>query len=271
MQSSSRAANLGMYVYGGAAIFLGLVGLVSGDFAAGWQHVVLNGPVRATLAYLTAIVELGAGIALLLPRTARVGAVTLMVIYSIFTLLWVPKAFVEISGHNYDGMGNVFEEFSLVAAGLVLCAIFSPAGSALSRREALFARVFGLCPISFGVVHVFDTMRGIATWVPKWLPPGQVFWAYATTISFFLAAVAILTGIVAPLAARLLAAEIAGFQLLVWIPKLAAAPREHFNWAGNGINLAIAGAAWVVADSISRTAKASAAQKESRAEVITIA
>lgn len=260
MEGRGLVSNLGIYVYGGAAIFLGLVGLVSGDFASGWQHVGPNVPLREPLAYLTGVIELAAGIALVvprsaLPRAARIGAMTLTIVYSIFALLWVPEAFVEIFSIKYDGMGNFFEEFSMVAAGLVLCAILAPAGSWASGREKLFARIFGLCPISFGIVHIFDTMPGIASWVPKWLPPGQLFWAYATTICFFLAAAAILTGIMARLAARLLTAEIVGFEILCWILKLVAAPRDHFNWAGNGICLAIAGAAWVVADSMSRAAK----------------
>jgi uncharacterized membrane protein YphA (DoxX/SURF4 family) len=255
MQNRSTASNVGIYVYAAAAIFLGLLGLVSGDFAVGWQHVGPSVPLREPLAYATAVVELAAGIALVVPGTARMGAVTLTIVYAAFTLLWVPKALVDIFKPDYDAMGNVFEEFSMVAAGLVLCAILSAGGSGMAARKRLFARVFGLCPVSFGVVHIFDTMPGIAGWVPKWLPPGPLFWAYTTTICFFLAAAAILTGIAAPLAARLLTAEIVGFQLLVWIPKLAAGPRQHFNWAGNGINLAIAASAWVVADSMRRAAK----------------
>lgn len=254
MQSSRQPSNLGVYVYAAAAIYLGLVGLVSGDFAVGWQHVGPNVPLRVPLAYLAAVVELGAGIALLVPRSARIGAVTLTIVYSVFTLLWVPKAVVDVFQREYDATGNVFEEFAMVCGGLVLCAVLLPAGSAIARRENLIAQFLGFCSLSFGIVHIVDTMPGIASWIPKWLPPGPLFWAYVTTICFFLAAAALLTGIMAPLAARLLTAEIVGFQLLVWIPKLIAGPRQHFNWAGNGINLAIAAGAWVVADSLSRAA-----------------
>jgi uncharacterized membrane protein YphA (DoxX/SURF4 family) len=271
MQSRSVASNLGIYVYAAAAVFLGLVGLVSGDFAVGWQHVGPSVPLREPLAYATALIELTAGIAVVVPGTARMGAMTLTIVYAVFTLLWVPKALVDIFKPDYDAMGNVFEEFSMVAAGFVLCAILSPGGSAFAGRERLFARMFGLCPVSFGIVHIFDSMPGIAGWVPKWLPPGPLFWAYATTICFFLAAAAILTGIAAPLAVRLLTAEIVGFQLLVWIPKLAAGPRQHFNWAGNGINLAIAASAWVVADSMRRPAKRKPMPEKSTAEVRTTA
>jgi len=267
MQSRRLASNLGIYVYAAAAMYLGLVGLVSGDFAVGWQHVGPNVPLREPLAYLAAIVELGAGIALLVPRTARLGAVTLTAIYSVFTLLWVPKACVDIFQRQYDATGNVFEEFAMVVGGLMLCAILLPAGAALARQKGLLVQFLGFCSLSFGIVHIVDTMPGIASWIPGWLPPSPLFWAYVTTICFFLAAAALLTGIAAPLAARLLTAEIVGFQLLVWIPKLMSGPRQHFNWAGNGINLAIAAGAWVVADSLSHAEGRRLAPKLVHAEV----
>jgi uncharacterized membrane protein YphA (DoxX/SURF4 family) len=260
----SISSNLGLYVYGGSAIFLGLLGLASGDFAMTWQNVGPNVPLRVALAYFTAVIELAGGIALLLPRTARAGALTLTIVYSIFTLIWVPKAFVNLG--NYDPIGNVFEEFSLVAAGLVLCAIFSPAGSSIARRRPFFVLLFGICPISFGIAHIID-MPGLLSWIPGWLPPTKMFWAYATTLGFFGAAVAILTGIMAPLAARLLTAEIVIFELLVWIPKLTSGPNNHFNWTGNAICTALAGTAWVVSDSINAAAKPKLISAESLAEV----
>jgi hypothetical protein len=167
---------------------------------------------------------------------------------------------------NYDPIGNVFEEFSLVAAGLVLYAIFSPADSSIARRRPFFVLLFGICPISFGIAHIID-MPGLLGWIPGWLPPTKMFWAYATTMGFFGAAVAILTGIMAPLAARLLTAEIVIFELLVWIPNLSAAPGNHFNWAGNAIGIALAGASWVVSDSISAATKTIPIPAESPGEV----
>jgi len=254
MQNRSLTSSLGVYVYAGGAVFLGLLGLASGDFAVTWQRVGANVPFRQALAYLTALIELSAGLALLWRRTARAGALTLTVVYAIFTLVWVPKYLEDL--RNFDPLGNVFEEFSLVVAGAVLFASFSPAGSAIARREANFARLYGLSAISFGVGHVFY-MPGLLSWIPKWLPPSQMFWAYVTTIGFFLAAVAILSGIMAPLASRLVTAEIAAFEILVWIPKLVAGPHEHGNWAGNAISIALSGAPWVVADSICRSTRQS--------------
>lgn len=266
MQDRNRASNLGIYVYAAGAIFLGLLGLASGDFAATWQRVGPNLPFREALAYLTALIELCAGLALLWRRTALAGALTLTLVYSVFTLVWVPKYLEDL--RNFDPLGNVFEEFSLVVAGAVLVASFSPAGSAISLRETNFARLYGLSAISFGVGHIFY-MPGLLNWIPNWLPPSQMFWAYATTIGFFLAAVAILSGIMAPLASRLITAEILCFEILVWIPKLVAGPHEHGNWAGNAISIALSGAPWVVSDSICRAAKPVPVQARSASEVAT--
>jgi uncharacterized membrane protein YphA (DoxX/SURF4 family) len=261
------ASNLGLYVYGGAAIFLGLVGLAYGDFATPWQNVGPNLPLRVPFAYLTAVIELAGGIALLWSRTARAGALTLTIVYSFFTLIWMPEALVDLG--NYGNIGNVFEELSLVAAGLVLLAILSPASSSFARRRPLFVLLFGICPISFGIVHIVD-MPGLLGGIPTWLPPTRMFWAYATTLGFFGAAIAILTGIMAPLASRLLTAEIITFELLFWIPNLTAGPKNHFNWGGNAVSIAIAGAAWVVSDSICMATRAKPIPTEVPAEVSTV-
>ncbi len=168
-------------------------------------------------------------------------------LYAIFTLLWVIQVIhVPLV---YDGWGNVFEELSLAMGGAVAFTVLAPAGSPWAGRTALFVRLYGICPISFGLVHIIY-FAGAATWVPIWLPPGQKFWVAATGAFFFMSALAILTGIKAGLASRLLTVMIGGFEALIWLPRLMAAPHDHVNWAGNVICIAMAAAAWVVSDAI---------------------
>jgi uncharacterized membrane protein YphA (DoxX/SURF4 family) len=139
-------------------------------------------------------------------------------------------------------------------ARAVLCASFLLVGSLAFRRAALFAQLYGYSAISFGIGHIYY-MPGLLRVTPKWLPPSPMFWFYVTTIGCFLAAAAILSGVMAPLASRLITAEILGFEILYWIPKLHFRAQSHFNWAGNAVSITLSGAAWVVTDSICRAAK----------------
>ena len=248
MNARPSSPKLGLAAFGAAAVILGLCGFIWRDFAVNWQRVPLGFPGRTELACVAAACELLAGVAILTRRFARAGAALLTILYAIFTTLWVIQALKAPA--IYDSWGNVFEEFSLFAAGLAACAMLAPPGSPWAGKAHRVARIYGISAISFGVDHIVY-WRGASTWVPAWLPPGQVFWIFFTAICFLLAAAAILFGIKARLAAALLAAEILGFEILVWIPKFIAGPHDHFNWSGNAINLAIMSGAWLIADAFS--------------------
>jgi len=268
MTNRTLASSLGLYVFAVGAIALGLIGLVWGDFATMWQRVMPGVPLRAPLAYITAICELAAGIAIFFPRSARAGALTLTILYSVFTLLWVPRIFAQPLA--YDPTGNFFEELSLVIGGMVAYLIVSPPTSRWAKREPLVARLYVVCVLSFGIVHIID-LPGLPSWIPAWIPPGPRFWAYATTVCFFLAAASILTGILSALATRLLTAMILGFTIFVWGLRLLSAPHDHFFWAGFGISFAMSGAAWVVSDSISATVHRRASAAPSVQQIRSIA
>jgi hypothetical protein len=74
-------------------------------------------------------------------------------------------------------------------------------------------------------------------------------------VFFLMAAAAILSGVLSGLASRLLTAQILGFEILIWIPKVIAGPHEHFPWSGNAISVALSAAAWVVSDGITEARK----------------
>jgi uncharacterized membrane protein YphA (DoxX/SURF4 family) len=124
----------------------------------------------------------------------------------------------------------------------------SAAADAAHRlRRAQLA--FGACLITFGLAHFFY-LDFTASLVPRWIPPGQLFWAAATGVAHIAAGVAILTRVRAYPAAVLLTFMFALFGLLVHAPLLFVDPRSHLNWVMNAMNLALTGAAWVVADSL---------------------
>lgn len=238
-------SSTGLYLYGISAIALGVVGLVWSDFATNWQRVAADIPHRVALARITAIYEIGTGVAVLYRRWARTGTMLLAALYMIFALLWLAR--IVAAPQVYDNWGNFFEEFSLVTAGLAAFAWLSHDESAWARRTGAICRLYGICVISFGLDHLFY-LSGAASFVPRWIAPGQMFWAVTTALCFLLAAAAILSGFLAVSATRLLAVMIAGFEILVWAPRLFLAPHDHFNWAGNAISLAMVSGAWVIAD-----------------------
>ena len=151
-------------------------------------------------------------------------------------------------------------ESTVMALGGVLAYVRSPG----AREAASLARaarlVFGLCLLVFGVSH-FVYVKLTASMVPAWLPPSQTVWAYLTGAAQIAAGVAMLSGVQARLAAILLTAMYALFSLLVHIPTLVAAPKSLDSWTENGINLVLTGAAWALADTLTRRAKGKAAGK----------
>jgi len=237
---------LGRRVYGLAAVAFGVITLVWHEFN-GWQQIrpLGNVPHREILVYIAAAVELFGGVAIQWPRTARAGAFALGVIYLIFALLWVPN--IVAAPQVYDPWGNFFEQFSLVSGALIVYASDRKDSGRAAKAARIGYTFFGVCVVSFTIEQLVY-LSGTAQFVPKWIPPGQMFWAITTTIAFALAAIAILSGWFALLASRLLTAMIMGFGLLVWLPAPVANPHKLMNWAGNAQNLAIGGAAWIVAD-----------------------
>ena len=242
----------GRHVFGLAAVAFGIITLVWHDFNT-WQQIrpLGNVPHREILAYLAAAIEIFGGMAIQGRRTARAGAIALGAIYFIFALLWVPHIIAEPL--VYDRWGNFFEQFSLVAGATDrLRDVWSEQLGTTGARVARAGYIcFGICVVSFTLEQLFY-LSGTAGFVPKWIPPGQMFWAIATTIAFALAAIALLSGRSALLASRLLTAMIVGFGLLIWLPAAFADPHKLINWAGNAQNLAITGATWIVADFLSQ-------------------
>jgi hypothetical protein len=250
--------SFGRHVFGLAGIGFAVVALIWHDFNT-WQHIRALGNVshREVLLYIAVALELLGGVAIQLRQTARVGAIALGAIYLTFALLWVPL----IAAHPqiYDLWGNFFEQFSLVSGALI---VYGTTGQSDSSRGSTAARIgyfcFAVCVVSFTLEQVFY-LRPTAGFVPKWIPPSQMFWAVATTVFFALAAMALLSGRSSLLAARLLTAMIVGFGLLIWLPAPFANPHAMISWAGNAENLAIAGSAWIVTDFLSQRRSSSGA------------
>ena len=241
--------DLGYRVYGLAAIALGALGLASGDFASVWQPVPAGLPGRAALAYGVAVVLLLAGAAIQWRRTAAYAAMALTALYALGALLLhVPR--VAMSPSVLGAWLGLAEQVALLAGGTLAYASIAAIAPARAARLFHIGRLtFGACLIVFGLAH-FVYLAITASTVPKWIPPGQTFWAVATGAAHLAAGAAILAGRMGRLASRLLTAMFIGFGLLVHLPAVIRDPTSHMNWAANAVNLALIGAAWTLADAI---------------------
>ncbi len=91
-----------------------------------------------------------------------------------------------------------------------------------------------------------DYIDFTATMVPAWIPPSQVFWAWATGAGHLAADIALVTGLHSRLAATCLAAMMGSSVLLLHLPRVIGAPETHVEWIMLGVSSMLAGAAWLV-------------------------
>ncbi len=239
----------GWRFYGLGIMALGAVCLAFGDFHPG-QPVPKTFPARTELAYAVAVFMLVAGAAVEWRRTLPLAAAAI-------AAYWWIVVVVLMNGWqwlaHYDEFlpyENLAIQTAIAAGALIVYASSANIDAALASPLTRGARIaFGLCAIVFGIAH-FEYMNLTAPLVPKWLPPSQEFWGYATGIFHIAGGVAILTGVMARLAAILLTIMFALFSVMVHIPMVIADLGNHWIWNENAVNLALIGAAWVVADSL---------------------
>ena len=242
---------IGWRVYGLGVMAVGMLCLAWGTFDPG-QPVPKDFPDRTALAYAAAAFMLVAGAAVEWRRTAAWGAAALTAYYALIVVILMNGRVVLAHYAEYGTYEGVAEQLAITAGGLIVYAANAKIDAALAARLTRLGQLaFGVCALIFGGAH-FAYMNLTAPLVPKWLPPNQEFWAYATGIGHIAAGVAILTGVQARLAAILLTAMYASFTLLVHGPMLLADPSSHWIWTENAANLALIGVAWVVADSLAR-------------------
>jgi uncharacterized membrane protein YphA (DoxX/SURF4 family) len=255
MMAEKTTMAFGWRVYGVGVMALGMACLAFGDFDPG-QPAPKNFPARTALAYAAGAFMVVAAAAVEWRRTAAWGAAALTVYYALFVVILMNGRLLLTDYAIFLTYENIAMQLAIAAGGLIVYATTARIDAALAVRLTRLGRLaFGVCALVFGGAH-FVYMNLTAPLVPKWLPPTQEFWGYATGVGFVAAGVAILTGVQARLAAILVTAMLGSFALLVHEPMLLADHSIHMNWTESAVNLAVIGAAWVVADSLARPRRA---------------
>jgi uncharacterized membrane protein len=239
---------LGWRVYGLGIIALAVICLIWGDFHGG-QPVPKNFPARTALAYATAVFMLICGITLEWRRTTMWAAAALAAYYGIVVVLLMNGRLVLRNLGIYGAYDSMAEEVAITAGALIVWASLANLNAATSARLIRIAQVaFGICAIVFGGAH-FVYMNLTAPLIPKWLPPNQVFWGYATGMFHVAGGLAIIANVRARLAATLLVIMYAIFTVVALPPGLLV-KSTFFGWTEIASSVILTGVAWVVADSL---------------------
>jgi hypothetical protein len=251
MTAEKATMALGGRVYGLGVMAVGVASLVFGDFDPG-QPVAEHLPARIALAYAAGAFMVVAAAGVEWRRTAAWAAAALTIYYTLFVVILMNGRLLLTDYAVYVTYENVAMQLAIAAGALIIYATTATIDAALAARLTRLGRLaFGVCALIFGGAH-FAYLSYTAQMVPKWLPPSQVFWAFGTGVGFIAAGLAFLTGLQARLAAILLTVMLAAFGLLANGPILLADHANHFNWTESAVNLAVVGAAWVLADSLAR-------------------
>ena len=204
---------------------LGGLSIASADFAYQWQPVPADVPARATLAIAAGLVQILAGVLLVVPRTRAAGAWLAAAVLVGWTALHLP-AVVRNPKSIADWLG--LAESAAMASALVMFAAVSAGNAAAGAVRRWGMAVFGLSAVVFGLSH-FAYADFTAAMIPAWLPQ-RVTLAYATGAAHALAGLAITVGAVRGLAAALESLMMASFVVLVHVPRVAASPGSRMEW-----------------------------------------
>ena len=230
---------------------LGVVSLVSGDFAYIWQPAPSWAAGQPVFAYASGALMLVCGAGLLWRRTLP-GTAVALAIYGLASIVLIHTPRLVNDWKVEAEWFNLGEIATFIAGAWLLFAAASTDSMLGGQRAVRSARVvFALSLLAFGLSH-FVYSKQTAAMVPPYLPE-HLTWAYFTGAAHLAAGLGILFGIAPRLAATLEALMLSIFDLTVNLPDLInKGARAQWQWAELCIATAIAGVAFLVAGSYLR-------------------
>jgi uncharacterized membrane protein len=203
---------------------LGILSLIFGDFALGWQPVAEWIPGRTALAYIVGALECLTAIGLLVPVTTRWAVRILFPGVILWQMLKLPAL---VAAPSVEGSYLGFGELAiLLAGGLSLFAVLaglepgSPLRALTGPGALRVARLYlGVWIIPIGISHFIyhdATMHLIPSWIP-----GHSFFAYLTGAGQIASGLGLLANVLPRVAAYAQAGQIFLYTVLIWIPAAA--------------------------------------------------
>ena len=233
---------------------LGFLALVYGHLGLPWYSIPKWVPWREVVTYASGVVLLVGGTGLLFARTTRLSTRILLPYLLTWLLLQLPALvaapLIEVIWQNAGELAVLVAGAWIVFAKLAEQGEGSKLRFAAGENGMRIARIlFALSLLAFGLSH-FVYEGQTTSLVPAWLP-FRNSWAYITGAAQIAAGIGVLFSIAPRLAARLEAALLSVFTLLVWPPAILATPTSVPTWTEFLFSWAITAGAWVVAENIS--------------------
>ena len=233
-------------------IGLGITGLVNGDLALVWQQIpIAHFPGHTFIAYVCGLIELAAGIGLLIEPLVTLSCRVLLP----YMLLWVVLLKVPVlvtAPKDIDSWGGL-GEISIIAAGS-WCLFAAHAGEwerkhfgfAVGQNGLRAAR--WLLVIALPLIGLVVLVQGATYHLPAWLAwlPRSVDWVYLSGLGSIAACCGILFGVWPRLAATMETASLAVVTVWFWGPLL---HTGQFAITAFFISSLIVGGVWQVAAS----------------------
>ncbi len=228
---------------------LGLVNLIAGDFAGRWEPIPATLPLDRPLAWLSGLALIACGVGLVRRTTICVSALTL----GLFLLSWV----VILHGLLVIAApGDVRTWLYLGEVLAIACGALMLWATPNHGRVAIAARLgFAFSLLTFGASH-FDDLKLVASVVPTYVPAPIAVTA-STGAAHIAAGIALLFNLLPRLAAKLEAAMMSVFVLLVNVPEVISNPTHKGAWTALLAEGALVGAAWIVAGALRSRAQSS--------------
>jgi hypothetical protein len=239
----------------------GLVSSSQMDFLISLQPVPEWVPGYSVLAVLNGLVLGASGLAMIVSKGERVGALAVGILFSCcIVLLHLPSAFTQPSLLRSPWWIRTFESGALLAGAMTLAGLRSTPARPRWIRGSRIA--FGVSIPVFGVLHLLYASN-VASLVPHWYP-WPLFSAYATGIAQIVGGLAIASNVWSRQAAILAGVMYGAWTLTLHAPRVwcrSVSPCPSFDLsavdqptvaelASLFVALGMTGAAWLVAGGI---------------------
>ncbi|MGH9819021.1 MAG: hypothetical protein ACRD43_02530, partial [Pyrinomonadaceae bacterium] len=190
-EGKADVTKLSYIVFAAVLIGLGVLGLIKGGFAPGWEPVPESLPGRQALAYVCDFVYLACGVGLLLRPVAVLASLVLFVCLVLWlVVLRIPWMIVAFGVNTW---------WSAASAAIITGSAWVLYSSLRNNRDRhllsfvtcggkglrIARMLFGLGLIPIGLAH-FLYLDATAPLVPAWLQ-WPVFWSYFTGGAFIAA------------------------------------------------------------------------------------